>query len=475
MNPIALSGTMAPKLIVIAALLATLITQLGCSTLPQDSASSPSPQVAATPAPPHTPQKNLDELENDATFMNDVDPSLRALELSRLWFDHAMGLQRSSYAGAFAALSRSAHTALETLLGDVCRTPFHPPCRDLDQAYKRALEALAKLLARHSWTPPDLERTRYHLTHASIQALAALREWRVSFDQPAHEHLATRPGLGLASVGCRRIRGSDTVCSPLTFVMTFSSTLASDRSEVSFNAFDAFQQEILTLGNGHVPIAAAFAQSALTIGALASNQSGPALYCISMPTSNTSTTIVLVEPTDALATARGVLTPLLRDPDITNRTTLCMHTIGDAGGTPASARSITESLRSAHSPVQAESLTPSYRQPLTIVAIGDRAAHTAVALINRISRVRRSQASKNVRETRFMPQSLVVIHTGEFPSALADATDLTTKNYHAPCSHECIEGLKDTLVNTPVSTTQPVPDDTNSLPEQSDYPLSPVM
>jgi hypothetical protein len=466
---------MVTKLTITAVLLTILVVPLGCSTVSQFPASLPAAQAPAIPTPLHSPHTNLDELENDASFLSDIDPSLRAVELSRLWFDHAMKLERSSYTGTFAALSRSAHTALEHLLGHACQTPFHPPCRDLDQAYKRALEALARLLARHSWNPPDLERTRYHLTHESIQALAALREWRISFDQATHEQLAMRPGLGLASVGCRSIRGADTVCSPLTFVMTFSNPLNAAESEVSFNAFDAFQQEIVTIGNGHIPLAAAFTQAALTLGALASNQPKAALYCLSMPTSNTSTTVVLVEQTEAAAAARNLIIPLLRDPEITNGTSLCLQSIGAPGGITASARSVTESLRSAHSPVRSDGLIPSTRQPLTIIAIGDRAAETAGALVNRTGRARRAHTGKNRREIQFMPQGLVVIHTGEPPASIAAVTDLPTTNYQAPCSHECIRGLKEAIMNAPVSSPQTGPNAAQPSPEQDDSPLSPVM
>jgi hypothetical protein len=469
------NGIMAQKLSLLLGSLIMLTTVSGCAGVGESATRERAFETPATPAPQNPRFTNLDELESNPTFLSELAPELRAVELSRLWFEHATRLERASYTGTFAALSRSAHIALHSLLSDSCRTPFHAPCRDLDQAYKRAVEALARLLARNSWSPPDLERTRYYLTPASVKALASLREWRVSFDQPSHEQLATRPGLGLASVGCRQIRGVDTVCSPLTFVITFSGTPDSPRSEVVFHALDAFQQEILTLDNSHVPVAAAFEQTALTLGALAGNNSQPTLYCLSMPTSSTSTALILVEATDATATARNILVPLVRDPEITNATTLCLQTVGSGQGAAGLARSIAGSLRAAHSPVRRETLSSSARQPLSIIACGPRATEAAVALANRTSRIRRPQAKKTPQEIRFAPQSLTIICSGEEPLPLAESTDLPTRSYQAPCSHECIQGLKDSLLNTPIVPSSLESNDDKSAPVQDEYTLSPVM
>jgi hypothetical protein len=464
-----------------------LWSALGCSRatrLPSEAIIQADSENSSTTLSRNT---SIEELEQDSDFMSDQDPELRAIALAKVWHKRGTEEERRSYSGAFAAYSRSAHIAIKHLLGDTCQTPFHSPCHELDRTYKRSIDALARLLAQHSWSAPDLERSRYRLTADSIQALNSLREWQISFDQPSYEDHqtqltrarldASRPGLGLATVGCRQMQDSGTTCSPLTFVMTFSEVPHSETSEVSFSAFDSLQREVITIGARSIPLAAALEQAALTIGTLAANAPTTSLYCLSSPTLNTTTVLFFVEASDAVASSRSILSRLLRDSAFTNRTSLCLHTLPSATDRDISLRSIDASLRRAHAGVSGGSLGRAHRHPLSIVAIGQRPAQTALAFANRISRLNSPLLRRSSEGLRVIPESLIIISTSSqgdiFP---ADATDLPTYYYNVPCNHECLRGIKNSsLVDISQSELSDDLSDAKQKIEKEDIRLSPVI
>lgn len=463
------------RILVLISSISLLTLTLACSPSPTLAPNTPPNTLEHRPQPT-IPNVSLDQLESDQTFLAELTSDQRALEFSRLWFEHGSRLERVSPAGAFAAFSRSAHTAFQGLVSDTCRTPFYPPCHEFDQSYKRALAALTRLLEHSSWSPPNLEPTRYGLAADSVQALESLRDWRISFDQPSHERTPTRPGIGLATVGCRQIRGANTICSPLTFVATFSGDLASEKILISLRAFDTYQQEVLTLGNTTVPLAAAFEQTAIHIGTLAANASNASLYCLSTPTAATTTSIVLVEPSEALTTARNILVPLLRDSAVSNLNSFCLQTVvqsaGDTDASARTARAAIESLRAAHATTRTPSLATRTRLPLMIISIGDRPTEVAVALANRTSRGRPPQLRQPSRDLRFMPQGLFVIHTGESPTL---ATDVPVRSYQNPCGNDCLEGIKSLLNEVPGAIPVAIQDNTEPGGTYDDLTLSPVM
>ncbi len=455
---------------------------IGCSRLSKfpDKPAIQTERYYSAPTAPHN--KSIELLESDPTFMGDQDPGLRAIALAHLWQEHGTELARSSYSGAFAAYSRAAHIALTTLLGETCQTPFHAPCHELDQAYKHAVDSIVRLLSHNAWSPPDLGRTRYTLTTQSIRALRSLSDWQISFDHPSNEAPQrssgyVRPGLGLATMGCRRIPDSATTCSPLTFVVTFSADLGSENLEVSIEAFDSFQQEVFTIDGRSIPLAAAMEQTTLTLGTLAANAPAAALFCLSAPTLNTTTAIFFVEASEAVATSRNILIPLVRDPEFIRRASLCIHTVQGSAAKATSPRTVAASLRRAHAAIFDGGLDSGYRQPIAVIAIGERPTRTALAFANKVSRVMPPHLRRTSGYVRFAPESLLIISPSTDDHSIpSDATDLPTHRFHAPCELECLHGIKDSVLRGfSQSPFSDVPGGTYPNIDSEDMPLSPVM
>jgi hypothetical protein len=262
-------------------------------------------------------------------------------------------------------------------------------------------------------------------------------------------------------------------------VITFSGDPASEISQMSFEAFDALQQEALSVEGRSIPLAAALEQTALTLGTLGANSSTAALFCLSAPTANTTTVLFFVQASDAVAASRGIIAPLLRDPEFINRTSLCMHTLrGNADG-DVSPRILADSLRRAHSGIIGESLAKSYRQPLSVVAVGEQPTHTALAFANRVSRVKPIKVRRTSAEIRFMPDSLIIISSTSFSDGDATrytTTELPISHYRPPCDHECLRGIKDSSRRDYSQCQVPEEQSDPALKvDAEDLPLSPVM
>ncbi len=394
------------------------------------------------------PDVSIEQLEAESSFLSDLDQESRAVEFSRLWYEHGSSLEQTSYTGAFSAFARSAHTAIEPLLGDRCRNPFHPPCAQLDLSYKRAVDGLVSLLARNAWRPPDLGRTRYGINADTVKALEKLGEWTFTNDTSPMDPKLIRPGLGLPTVACRPLKQNKTACSPLTFVVTFSTPLSSETSTLSLRAFDAYQQEIVTIDSTQLPLAAAIDQTATTIGNLAQANPGPALYCLSLPTAETATIVTVVENAETLSTVKNILIPLLKDDALRLTSSFCVHTIGESISDSRTVRSIVDSLRASHSATNNVGIGPSPRLPLRIIAIGERAVRVAVLLANRASRRIGSRNRRTTVETIFKTHGIITIGRKQVISGDAITTDFPTISFEAPCDSQCLSGVKKSLYDT---------------------------
>jgi hypothetical protein len=466
--------------ILLIAVIITVISAAGCAR-PNPGLREPKDYHQTREIPTtSTYDVSIEELENNPAYLSDLTPELRAAELARLWYEHGKRLERSSYTGAFAAFSRSAHISLESLLGEACRTPFHPTCLDLDRAYKQALNAITTMLSLHDWSPPDLARSRYRLAPGVARSLEALRSWNFQLERPTLRQPHMRPGLGLATVGCRQLDRHGTVCSPLTFVLTFSGALEAEQIELSLEALDAYQQEMLTLGGTHIPLAAAFEQTAQTLSTLASKNTPASLFCLSLPSIHTATMLMIVEPKDVLEITSTIISPLLRVPEIVNSTSFCMHTLSSPSPSNAtleaeSPRRIMESLRAALRLTRGQPLTSETRHRLSLIAIGDRPAQVAVALAQRASRARPASSKRATRDLRLIPQTLLLVHTGEAPPTIVERTDVPVTTYLTPCDHECIVSIKKKLSSSATPIEPQAGSNKEGSSDYGDIPLSPVM
>jgi hypothetical protein len=430
-------------------------------------------------APLDARQPAIEEAERDATFLAHLDPENRALELGRMWWERGIELERSSYAGAFSAFARSAQLTLEALLGERCRSPFHAPCLELDQSNKRALDGLTKLLMRNSWSPPELAATRYRLSPETVSTFAHLRSWQISLDQPSSELQRSRPGLGFTTVGCRHFRGSDTVCAPLTFVASFSPILPSQPTVISLMALDALRQDSVTIDSVQLPLAAAVEQTIDTLGSIAGNSAGPRLYCLSLPTPETGATVIIVETSEARATATNVVSPLIRDSTVRGATSFCLHTLGSTPTGARNVRALLESLRVAQSAPLPMRAGTSRLSPLRIIAIGERASHMGTALASRAARPRTSRTTKTSRGVQFAPKALIIIDSSQTAEQAAQSDyEISTVVLGAPCDVQCLTQLKRTLEDTETATEKEVeraPAILDATPSGEALEVSPVM
>jgi hypothetical protein len=427
------------------------------------------------------PDVSIEQLESDPTYLADLDSERRALQMSQLWLEHGSSLERTSYTGAFTALTRAAHTALDSLLGERCRTPFHAPCLELSQSYRQALSELTKLLVINSWTPPDMQRTRYDISAESIEALKKLRNWRISFDSPSSDEQTIRPGLGLAAVGCRDIKGIDTACAPLTFVAYFSAPTSADHATMTIKALDGYQQEIISINSTNLPIAAAIDQTVATLGRMATNSEQSGLFCLSLPTAETTTTLTIVENTEAVTVIQSLLAPLLRDEGLRLTSSFCIGTTGhesaQSGSDTHKIRALLESLRSVHTTDKQLGLSTSDPLPLYIIAVGDRSTRIGLALANRASRVRQTRSRRAANELRFETKEITVIDSNKTASLDRSVTDILTRSFEAPCDAECLASIKQALYDTTPEfhQTLELPNNAGTDENTEGLELSPVM
>jgi hypothetical protein len=402
------------------------------------------------------PDVSIEQLESDSSYLPDLDQESRAVEFSEFWYEHGISLERTSVTGAFSAFARSAHTALQPLLGERCRTPFHPPCSQLDIAYKRALQGLINLLARNGWNYPDLERTRYDMDKETKLELDKLRQWQIHLDSSATDLMIIRPGIGLPTVGCRQLRQNDTACSPLTFIATFSSPLSSERVKLSLRAIDAYQQEIVAVDSTQLPLAAAIDQTATTLGELAKGNPDSALYCLSLPTTETTTVVAIVQNTEALAIAKNLWIPLLKDDGLRLTSSFCLQTLRESLSDNRNVRELLESLRGAHSAANGIGISTPHHLAMSIISVGERAKRVGLLLASRASRAKGPRNRNSSVETIFDTHSMIVIGKNQEAGSKITKSGIHTTYFDAPCEAECLSGIKKSLYDTTPTFAEPL-------------------
>lgn len=275
---------------------------------------------------------NLDALEESADLKNISSSEGRALALSELWYRHAAELQIISPAGSLAAYLRSADIALEALLDDGCSSAFNNTCSTLNTKYSESTRAVVDALQTDSWKAPDLSRTRYSLMVKGDNGPLFLSDWQLTFPKnsnTSHKNgsITRRAGVGLAASGCRTFTLSKDdvgVCSPLTFVLSFSPLKRRDKVDAILSVYDAYQREVVAVKGRDLPLAADFgaATATLTLSAAEELPSPPQLNCLSVPSAAT-TSIIALGAASSLERYRDTVGQLLSDPSIRSRFSFC--------------------------------------------------------------------------------------------------------------------------------------------------------
>lgn len=371
---------------------------LGCASTKPVLDSSSAPKVSTTP-PPESSRlaTSVEQLESDPSFMAGESPENRAAALSGLWEQHAARLESISKSASAAARLRSTHIALNALLGNGCRNPFNPVCRDLDDRYRAGVESVVRNLARDGWALPDLSPNRYRFSLTEQSELSRLREWRIRVEQPAEELRSVRPGIGLATIGCRTqdtlsqqpLLGRVEICSPMTFILVFDGQLDGDQVSARLMAVDAYQQSVATISDQEVPVAG---NIDATLQALARNvasdrRTSNGFFCLSLPTKATTTMLITGTPERLAEIANSELRAALKDERVQERITPCLAPISKTSSPSASARTLLATVREIVSPRKKVALD---REPIALFLLAtDQVGDSVVsAAMKRLARQR---------------------------------------------------------------------------------------
>jgi hypothetical protein len=276
-----------------------------------------------------TEAPNLEALEESTELKNASSNEGRALALSELWYRHGAKLHVISPAGSLAAYLRSADIALEALLDDGCSSAFNSHCTLLNIKYSEATRAVVDALQIDSWKAPDLSRTRYSLMVKGGNGPLFLSDWELSFAKHTSAAGANtrRAGVGLAASGCRIFTLSQDdvgVCSPLTFVLSFSPLKTRDKVDAILSVYDAYQREVVAVKGRDLPLAADFgsATSTLSLSPQEDVAAPPHLNCLSVPSAAT-TSVIALGTAKSLERYRDTIGQLLSDSTIRSRFSFC--------------------------------------------------------------------------------------------------------------------------------------------------------
>jgi hypothetical protein len=410
---------------------------------------------------------SIEQQESDPNFLSDLSQEAKALKLSEYWYQHSLSLRPSSSTGAFAALLRSAHTSLTPLSSTACANPFNSTCLELGESYRRAASEIVRSLAQSGWKIPDLNRTRYLASPESSDTLKSLNDWRFELN-PARDTL--RPGLGVPTSACRRSAGESTVCSPLTFLITFEQSLVAEKITARIAVIDTYQQEVITINGTTLPLASALTATFESLARSFSKSQRSTLHCLSLPTPNTATSAVILDHELAEQALSKVIAPLIADSAVRYASSICLFPIRETRQPANDAKSIAQGLRGLDRPINREPIISTKPRTLTVASFGRNSAQVATTLVQRLSR-RRPKSS----ELRFKPRAAILVGSEQAPTDENTNPALASiKNFSLPCEQECIAALRYELL-TPPSDPHTDEDRGDLGDPDAELPLSPVM
>ena len=412
---------------------------VGCTqratTLSPDSEKTSAP---STYSEEHSSHVNLEALENDSTGLNASTLESRNLRLSQLWYERSEALSSIPGPGAMAALLRSSHFAIESLLSEPCANPFNETCRDLHRAYLRALEKIVREASRNEWDLPDLAPSRYRFSGADTEKLKSLRDWRFLDASSVGRRDGDRAGLGLPFVACREkwrdeANGGLTglsICSPITFVLTFERSTQEERLTAHLAAVNSYEREVFETRGIAVPIASATSAALETILRGADNANGSdRLWCLTRPDRTTTMALGIIS---APSSAINLLEPfgaIAHDPELQASYTPCAFVVGGGG----SLKNATTLLRLSRALVAPRDNAALERTPIRVLPLvsGNRAAAMTRALLARIKRQAHRAAKAPSQPTTFSVPA-VSINVASVDTATIDEIERYAKDLNAP-------------------------------------------
>ena len=398
------------------ATIALVLGCVGCSSVHVTPSTQQSEQLPTPSAENELDNSiNLVEFEKSNPELQALPIEVRALRLSSMWYQRATHLSPLPGPSYAASLLRVAHYALEGLLSERCNNPFNRVCGSLDAAYTQAVADLVRQLAGAGWKLPDLAPSRYRFASSDSTALERLWGWKITLPNNDFDPLNERPGLGLATIGCRDttlpIRGArdinTLICSPVTFVLLFDSPSSDERISARLMAIDGYQQEVVQVQGREILVRA---QVDSTLGALQRNLVGlggsARLSCLSLPTRGTATILVTGSASDISGRWIDQVRAISRQRDLTANVSSCFLSMNGDEAASRSARDVLEVLREIIAPRDKARLE---QQPieLYLAGVGKSGMSLSLEIIRRMARRASERRHSSRHGTPFVVRGII--------------------------------------------------------------------
>jgi hypothetical protein len=247
-----------------------------------------------------------------------------------------------------------------------------------------------------------------------------------------------RAGLGLSLVACRDTWREETnrglsglsICSPITFVLTFERSTQEERITAHLAAVNAYEQEVFETRGIAVPVASATSAALETIlrGADKANGSDR-LWCLTRPERTTTMALGIISAPSSAMDLLDSFGAIARDPELQASYTPCAFVIG-GGGSLKNAATLLRLSRALVAPRDNAALD---RTPIRVLplASGGNAAAMTRALLARIKRQAHRAGRAPSQPTTFSVPA-VSINVANADVATIDEIERYTKDLDAP-------------------------------------------
>lgn len=281
---------------------------------------------------------NPELLELDIAKVEGMSKEFKALVASLAWMEKSEEQSRVDLSASLASALRAAQTSLEPLLpGNQCQDRISFECDYLLSINRKVTHYIIGTLHNRSWIPPSMAASRYQLSEDSKRNITLLRSWETTISATSDHLHIDRPGLGMPFFGCRSFKKQTRICSPLTAVLSFLNPLNSDSIVAELLILDTYQQEVYSIEDTLIPLAATFA---LPIESLIADsvQSSVTLRCLSTPTSSTGLLLLLQQPNQSAKELETFLQSVSLNPSVRDSYTPCLASVDENLSIQASAK-----------------------------------------------------------------------------------------------------------------------------------------
>lgn len=420
---------------------------------------------------------NMDELESEAAQGSARFPAgdPRTSKISALWMAHAGRLAQGSPAGSEAALLRAAHISSTALATDSCADPFNESCAELRVVYEQALEAIVRSARAAQWRAPDLAPSRYRLAFSGDAASLAGESW--SLDLPngtvGSDPQYRRSGVGFEAAACRPLQAREaggasiSLCSPITFVLTFDAPPEAARITATLAPLDAFRRDSVEISGREFSLAGDIGAGWRLLKSSARDPRFRGLACFGEPTED----MVIVVGLFGQAATAGKLPALLSapvlDPALSASSGVCLFPLSAQRSPPAMGRELARLLRDLSDTIPA----PLARRRARVFFVGEgKAASSALeALLGNVRRHTRNGIARRRRGPALSVEGILLVSPAGPPPELAMRASALGVPVHA-----AEQGARDALTSALAPLVEGHPPVESQEGSISELELSPI-